>query len=109
MYLIDDLKVVGFAVSPGYSAVRYVSNTVVALMTAMRLAAVISILQARLPRAAHHAAWLREAATPIGGRESIIQGGVVTPNGSSTGGAGKPGCLTHQYNNPAPATASRIT
>jgi hypothetical protein len=103
------LKVVGFAVSPGYSAVRYVSNTVVALMTAMRLAAVISILQARLPRAAHHAAWLREAATPMGGRDSIIQGGVVTPNGSVTGAPAEPVCLSRQYNNPAPATASRTT
>jgi hypothetical protein len=103
------LKVVGFAVSPGYSAVRYVSNTVVALMTAMRLAAVISILQARLPRAAHHAAWLREAATPMGGRDSIIQGGVEIPNGSPVGTAAEPGCLSRQYDNPAPASASKIT
>jgi hypothetical protein len=45
----------------------------------------------------------------MGGRDSIIQGGVVIPNGSVTGAAAEPGCRNRQYNDPAPATASRTT
>jgi hypothetical protein len=78
-------------------------------MTAMRVAAVNNALQTRSPRAAHHVAWPREPATPSGGRENIIHAGVVTPNGSPIGGGAEPECPTRQYNNPAPATASRIT